>query len=233
MSNRTKLIEKIQSTDKSWWPIYFEKRKLHDDNKLQKGLGPCPYEGDLENARIVMLLANPGFDNESLDEFRFINAHNGDHDYPFPGLNPKATGNLKKWWKSHLKALVDVLNEGKTEDEKLQIISQRVAALQLVPWASKTFDDGLIESKATGPIPSHKLMLEQAENSLARKGTIVLLMRCESNWRRSKKINHLLENKSQRQIFTPNTLRRPYVSKGNFSKSNGAWEAIIEAINRH
>jgi hypothetical protein len=41
------------------------KRKAPEKYRLHPELGPSAYEGDIDNARIVLLLANPGFDSTS------------------------------------------------------------------------------------------------------------------------------------------------------------------------
>lgn len=106
-------------------------RKAPERFKLHAELGPSPFEGDVEAASVVLLLANPGFDEKST-----LHDHTFRRDgWPLAGLHREAPSGLSDWWPQRLKALTDKFGT--------QHVSRHIAALQLTPWASNKFDASL------------------------------------------------------------------------------------------
>ena len=155
--------------------------KAQDQFKLRPELGPCPFEGDIQSSPIVLLLANPGFDeNSSLGDHKFKA-----EGWPLAGLHTNAPKGMRDWWRPRLRVLCEKYGD--------QYISSKVAALQLNPWASTNFDASL-------RLPSQSKMLEIAEGA-ARRGAILLVMRAARQWLESDLLRahpHLYGTKSPR-----------------------------------
>lgn len=87
--DRQRLLAEIERLDRESIARYNKKRS--DKYRLHTELGPCPYEGDIDHAPVVLLLANPGFDNDS---------RIGDHDFqregwPLSGLHDDAPDGMR------------------------------------------------------------------------------------------------------------------------------------------
>ena len=169
---------------------------------IHSELGPSAYEGDIDSAPLVLLLANPGFDETStLQDHRF--QVSGWH---LSGLHPDAPAGLQSWWHTRLKVLIHEFGARR--------VANAVACLQITPWASNRFDDSLC-------LPSRPLIL-QAANRCAERGAIMLVMRAERHW-----LNADAVRSSQRR-FRVNSWRCSYVSPGNLPIN--VWQEITRAL---
>lgn len=169
---------------------------------LHPELGPNAFEGDIDNAGVVLLLANPGYDSTSKrDDHSFTRAG-----WLLSGLHPEAPGGLRAWWTGRLRPLIEQFGAQK--------ISQRVACLQFCPWASSNFN--------TPPaLPSKDLTLEAAARC-AERGSVVLVMRAEKLWLQSESVRV-----SQRR-YRVNSWRTSYVTPGNLPAEG--WQAVVSAV---
>lgn len=166
--------------------------------RLQLEMGPCPYEGSIQTAPVILLLANPGFDAASTP---------GDHQFkiegwPLAGLHPQAPLGMSGWWLPRLRSLCEKYGS--------QFISRNVAALQINPWASTKYDETL-------RLPSRPMMLSLAETA-AKRGAAIIMMRASKAW---------LESDVLRQyphLYRTNSPRSSYVSEGNLNPE--AWSYI-------
>lgn len=172
--------------------------------RLQTQLGACAFEGAIDTASVVLLLANPGFDSTSTSIDHVFRCD----DWPLSGLHPHAPEGLRNWWHARLRHLV--------EHYGAQRVSKRVAALQLTPWASEAFDSAL-------RLPSRSLILSVA-NQLAARGAVLLVMRCERQWLESDGV------RASSRRFRARSVRSSYVSPNNFG--DAAWGEIVEAVGR-
>ena len=179
-------------------------KKASDKFKLHPELGSSPFEGDIETAGVILLLANPGFDEQStLHDHRF--KRDG---WPLAGLHHEAPSGLSSWWPQRLKKLTDKFGK--------QHVSRHVAALQLTPWASKQFDASL-------RLPSRERLLGLAERA-AQRGAVLLVMRAYRLWD---------ENAVVRQspnLYRTNSWRCSYVTQGNLPAD--AWQKVNAVLER-
>lgn len=173
-----------------------------DRYRLHTEMGPSAFEGDVDNAAVVLLLGNPGFDGDSAPTDHSFSADG----WPLPGLHSEAPTGLKKWWPQRLRQLTALVGE--------QAVSRKVAALQLTPWASERFDDTL-------RLPSRRVILEAA-NRLARKGVLLVVMRAERLWLEAGAVA-----KSENRIEV-RSWRCSYVSEGNLGVE--AWGRVVRAV---
>lgn len=205
------LCEEIKrlDSDSNAVKAYNASRGKSSSLHLHEHLGPCPFEGDIFNAPVVLLLANP-CSNDVVSE---------DHkptrdilsDWPLWGLHPNANKMLGAWWEPRLDTL--------TEQFGTQKISQSIAAIQLNPWASQKFDAG-----KRGVLPSRKLMLDAAE-STAKRGALLVVMRSVRLWFASDVIAQ-----HGNKIINPHPICS-YVSRGNLGQRS--FNAIEMAIKNH
>lgn len=194
------LLREIHESDIEAIEQYNAKAK--DQFKLRPELGPCPFEGDIRTSPIVLLLANPGFDeNSSLDDHKFKA-----EGWPLAGLHSSAPKGMSGWWRPRLRVLCEKYGD--------QYVSSKVAALQLNPWASTNFDGSL-------RLPSQSKMLEIAEDA-ARRGAILLVMRAALQWLES----DVLRTHPHR--YRTKSPRCSYVTEANLGAE--AWDKINAAL---
>lgn len=203
MLESEKLINKIIDADKAFIEKYNCKARKEFQLKIE--MGPSPYEGDIENSPLVLLLANPGFDSQSsLNDHKFIQ-----RGWPLSALHPDAPKGMHEWWRPRLRTLCEDASFGGVEE-----ISKRISALQINPWASEKFDSELC-------LPSQIMMLNLAEATVKR-GAILIVMRASKLWLQSS----LIEKHDLR--FKTKSPRCSYVTEGNLGAK--AWNAITTAM---
>ena len=202
MWNFNELCKDIKSLD--WVAVneYNNKPRRKREFVLNTELGPCPFEGDINNAPVVLLLGNPSSKG----------ARKEDHtaptiDWPLGGLSPEASAELYEWWSKRLRTLIDVFS--------LQTVAKSIAALQLNPWASENFD-------ADCTLPSRELMLEVAESVVEKAGRLLVVIRGRRQWEES---SALAGDKSILHTKSP---RCSYVSERNLYPDS--WTKINRAI---
>lgn len=117
--------------------------------KLHTGLLPIPFIGDLRNAKIFLLLANPRLDHSDYKaeyddtDYREAVIQNikqaPDRNYPFFALNPKFawTGGFQYWENKFKPLATEICNQKKASyKEILKFISKSIVVLELQPYRS-------------------------------------------------------------------------------------------------
>lgn len=173
---------------------------------LNEELGPCPFEGDINNAPVVLLLANP-----SSTDVLAGDHHAPDRDWPLHGLGPMASAPLRRWWSLRLREL------GEAAKCDMQGIARSIAAVQLNPWASVSYHAGFKSG-------SRQLQFEIAQAAMAR-GAILVLMRAKREWSACPDVQnyeHLIET------INP---RCSYLSPGNILSKD--WKKIVSSVQKH
>jgi hypothetical protein len=135
---------------------------------LHKSINPCPFEGDLLKAKVVLLLANPHYKINEASE----NDHKRIEGWGIWGLSTQTHESLYGWWRPRLKQFINNVDD---EDE-WKDLSWKVASFQSVAWASVNFHE-------CDHLPSKKLMAD-ALQKLATKRTdiIFVVMRNKAYW---------------------------------------------------
>lgn len=123
------------------------------DGRLHLSLTPIPFLGNIETAKVVVLLLNPGLGaTDYYGEFRvpgfkdkLLANLRGDlskHDYPFMFLDPAISwhGGFK-WWNDKLRSVIFKIAEQKGTDYATarQLLSRHLGAIELVPYHSEKF----------------------------------------------------------------------------------------------
>ncbi|MGT2469279.1 hypothetical protein [Paraburkholderia terrae] len=138
---------------------------LKTQYRLQTQLGPHPYEGDIDTARVVVLMNNPGFDTTStLADHRFHQ-----DGWPYASLHPDAPAGMHAYSAPRFRDLIAEFGA--------QHVSQRLALLQIHPWASEALDN-----PKRLALPSMRLAVEHARTAIGR-GALVLIGRGGWYWR--------------------------------------------------
>lgn len=176
--------------------------KAHGKRCLQTQLGPSRYEGAVETAPVILLLANPGFDETSCV---------GDHQFsvdgwPLSGLHPTAPVGMRDWWRPRLRKLCEIHGEQK--------VAQNVAAIQINPWASTKFDSNLL-------LPSRAAQIRLAE-SAAERGAVLVIIRAAAIWRGSEIIDR------HSNTYRTNSYLSSFITPGNLPAQ--AWLEINKRI---
>ena len=173
------------------------KKYLHED------LTPCPFEGNLLNARIYLLLLNPGVSESSTQLTHNLRVKGW-------GIANLSLESKSTWYRKRFSTL---LNDPEDENEWMQI-SNKIAMIQAIPWASK--NDPCIE------VPSSSLMMDTvSELAKIRNDSIFIIMRRKKFWVRA-----LQKIDSSRIIYSRNP-RCAHISEGNFG--NG-WKKIKQLL---
>ena len=192
-----KLQDKV-STHRSF--NYFIKQATKGDyasykaelNKLQLGLIPMPYTGDLRKASIFILMLNPGFNAkhhfaEANPNFRRaliknLYQQNLNKDFPFMSLNPQFAWHSDYWTRRFQKILEKLIEKKNiTYREALKVIAKKVACLQYVPYHSKSgLPGGLPTLASTEKIRQHvhKVILPKVK----KDKVLVIVMRKSKEW---------------------------------------------------
>jgi hypothetical protein len=187
----------------SLWEPYSPKSKYY----LHHYMRPCPFEGDLLKAKVILLLANPGFDNTQ-DPKPSKADHEPKDGWGIANLAPNAGSN---WYRPRFRSL---LGASLPEEEEWQVLSNKLAMIQVIPWASEKYKDL--------KLPSRSLMSKTVQAlSEANKDALFVVMRRKAFW-----LDALKNVDSSRIIINPHPIIT-YISKGNFGDD---WNRIKKKL---
>jgi hypothetical protein len=164
--------------------------------------------GGLDNAEVIFLLLNPGFDetdvtvNMALPNFIDANRRNLLDPYSSPfyyfGSELEQTGGYK-WWSKILKPL---LQAGVTET----ILRHKIMAIEYFPYHSKNYKDLPI-------VPSQQIAFDLVREAIARKKTIII-MRSSKLWLAA------VPELATYNYISPNSWLNVSISPKNMGKEN-------------
>lgn len=132
-----------------------------NDSSLHLGLLPIPFQGNLSKADVFIVLLNPGLglsayqteeDKEHAEQVRLIIKQElANVPFPFLSLNPDYawTGGFQ-WWERKLRNVIELVAAGQCKGnyaEALRLLSQRLAAIELFPYRSRTFNAASLRSR--------------------------------------------------------------------------------------
>jgi hypothetical protein len=163
---------------------------------LHTGLIPLPYLGDLKNAKIYILLNNPGIgDLDYIAEDRFPELRRAltrslrqelDPEYPMMYLNPAFSWHGGgQYWISRFKEYISLImsKEVVTFHEAMRTLSQQICCLEYLPYHSARF--GLRQAFQES-LRSTRLVKTFAQEDLlprAARGEIgIIVARGKSRW---------------------------------------------------
>lgn len=204
-ARRRVLAERIAYEDADAVAAY--NARAGDALRLRTDLGPLPYEGDIENAPIVLLVAKPAYDRTSVQLDHAFHQRG----WPLAFLHPGAPEQLRSIWVARLESLIDAFGA--------QHVANSVAALPLTPWASTDFDERL-------RLPSRARMLDLAA-AAANRGATMIVACGEEQWT---EVHEVADLGPERRIRA-RSWRATHLTSENLGAA--AWHAICRRIECH
>jgi hypothetical protein len=181
---------------------------------LREELGPIALDGDPTTARVVHLKANPSFGEGATRE-----SHFRPHvDWPLSVAGPHNTDATRGYYEKQV--FRHLLKAGVS----LERISQRMAKIELCPWASRnwpTGQPGLLA--AMSALPSRRLVCELVRQMIDENALFVIA-RAEGEWFAGvPELSKLLGNR----VFIARSKVAPWISQGAFPDG---WTRIVDAL---
>ncbi len=149
-------LASIAPTYIKWEDVYSQSEHGRPgDRKLQLGVLPHPFCGDVLNAEVYILMLNPGYESHDYFAELEVSAYREaalknlrqefDHDaYPFYLLNPEfAWSGGYAWWHKKFASIIDEISKktGMSYADVRRHLSQKIASIELVPYHSTSFYD--------------------------------------------------------------------------------------------
>ena len=199
---------KIQCLDLSYLKdhnaIHGEKSPYH----LHDEIPPCPFEGNLETAKIILLLANPHY----LPGRSTANDHKILDGWGIWGLSSKSSASMHRWWRPRLRRFVKNLDD----EGEWQRLSHKFASFQAVAWASERFH-------SCNSLPSKQLMADALQKLVRERSDVIfVVMRQRAYW------SKLLHESGARVIHTKNA-RCSYLTQNNLLNQDD-WAVLTQAV---
>jgi hypothetical protein len=150
----------------------------NDDNLFHPNLCPVPYSGDIINAKIYILMINPGFNirnyyeeennlkyNNLLQQILYQNLSN--IDYPILGFDPQFhwTGG-GQYWIEKFNSIIKYLSKNNDYIKVMNYLSKNIAILEMVPYHSKSYK---LKDSIFKELTSPRMMLEFINNYVLDK----------------------------------------------------------------
>lgn len=158
---------KVAPVNLDWDGLVGEPAFGSKDSRLHLTLVPIPFLGNLETAKVVVLLQNPGFaPTDYYGEFKvpgfrdlLLKNLRGDlknDDYPFFFLDPTlAWHGGFTWWQEQLGSVIDVMTDASTSHLKARRnLAKGLACIELMPYHSES---GVVSKAFLDKLPSAKL----------------------------------------------------------------------------
>jgi hypothetical protein len=202
-------------------------RRVHYTTPKGKPYLPAGWSGNPWKAPILLLLLNPAYsespdvvyeDPEAYERARNAVIGNWDAKYPNPYLHPKLRS-LDSWCaKVPCSGLHKHLVESGMEEEAAwQRVSQKIALVELSPWASYRWSPAAF-------VETTKVSVELARLAMEDTDRIVLLGRGESDWKSAGllDVDTLSASKGVR-------MHQSRITKGNFPT---VWDRLTAEVEK-
>jgi len=158
--------------------------------RVEKGMLPEPYQGHIENAKLIFLMLNPCFDET--DKIFYANKEyyndvidtinqNLDKEYPFSILHPKwALSPASRYWRTQLGKYAEAISSIKkvSFEDGMKIVANNVATIELFPYHSKNWTS----SKNLMHIKSVQYSRYLAKKAILNTDKIVVCTRAIREW---------------------------------------------------
>lgn len=172
-------------------------------HRLHTRTGAAVPTSNITTASVVLLMANPGYTEDRTD------TPDGCDEWEMEGwslayLHPEAPKGGRDWTHQRLRHLVERFGA--------QWVAQRVALVQLVPWAS-------IKFHADAVMPSRERILSDVYMA-GRRGALLVVLRCQRHWAPAVDGADVVYGRSPRAV---------YVSPGNLADDRG-FERVCERM---
>lgn len=159
---------------------------------LKTALLPGPFQGDIESAKIIVCMLNPGVGLDSLHEvrdrkfrkamMRQLRQHLKGVEYKFLSLDPEYcwTGGFSWWSRKFNRLIVELMKLGLTEEASRKRVAKHVAAVELFAYPSRTFGSKKLVARKP-EIPSSKIMKSWIRQK-AKNGAHIIVARGLEHW---------------------------------------------------
>ena len=192
-----------------------------EEHRIHTEIMPAPFMGNVLDSPVLLLLLNPGFDEEEEQKdyyklFRHYWEKEIQHEHPVPGLplfclEEKYT-QFSDYWKRRLRFLIEA-----TSNEK---VAQNIALVQFFPYHTKKYKP-IPKRISTDYLTSQQYNFHLVEKAIKRDATIILL-RGIKQWFEA--VPLLREDKN---VSFTNSYLNTYLSKRNLNN----FDEIVEKIN--
>ncbi len=175
-----------------------------DSTKFHLNLFPCPYLGNVRQAKVYILTLNPGFGfidyfalaNRAFREAQINQLRQTYRNGKFPWVDPQFcwAGGFTYWFRK-VRPVVFRIQEMNNCGfrEALSIVSKNVATLELVPYHSASYG---LSSKVFNKMESPKLMLDFVHTDIiprAKDGdALIICARKVKEWKLERSINNVI-----------------------------------------
>ena len=197
-------INSYDSVDGEAIEHYNKRRRPESRTRLQVHMGPAPFDGDPYSAKVVLLLNNPMFAADSVPQDHCLQFDG----WPLAGLHPDVRQGFRQWYYRPFGYLINTYGA--------QLISQRVAIVQIIPWASRNFDGNC-------DLPSRDKQVGIARQAVER-GALVIIGRSEKFWK------SMLG--SAPNILTAVSARNPTISPRGLGMTTDVFDTTISSLFR-
>lgn len=176
---------------------------------LRTDLAPCPFEGDLKSAKVILLLANPHSDNTTIPKDH-IPLNDG---WGIWGMSKSASIGMYEWWRPRLRYFISNHND----ENEWRNLSNKVASFQAVSWASEKFHEA-------NSLPSKILMLQSLRYLMeSDPKKIFIVMRQSRYW------HQVLQSAEQAQIIHTKNPLCSHLSERNL-RGEGSWKRLVSVL---
>ena len=167
------------------------------DHRFHFSLLPIPYLGDLNRADIFVLQLNPGFNlNNYYAEWnvpafrrrveRNVRQQVDGVDFPFYSLDPELCWySGYRWWEGKLHDIAATIANRKYKGryfDALRELSQRIAAIELVPYHSIAFKDHRLVRLLPSTAQARDFVLSNLLKRAASGEVLLIAMRKVAAW---------------------------------------------------
>jgi len=167
---------------------------------LHEEMGPHPYDGDIKAAKVILLLANPGYDSTSTLRDHWYRVEG----WPMSSLHGGAEKGMRDWVTPKVSGLIERFGA--------QHVAKHVCMAQIHPWASTNFDEGF-------DCPS-KAVIAKLVREAHERGAIIVAGRQYAYWDRVCGVT------LPRAFFRNPTLNQSNIE----SRTPGIWAAICRTL---
>ncbi len=189
------------------------------DSRLHTGLLPMPFMGNLSEARIFILMLNPGvgphdyFGEYQVPEYKAALLANLRQDAQPDGflfLDPRFSWHGGyRYWHGKLRTLISEFSNRQkiSYGEARRAVQKAIAAVELVPYHSEHF---AVPRNVYGDLPSVKLAQSFAMELAGRNDCLVIVTRQSRDWNlnglgTAKNVVHYSGSQARAAHLTPNS----------------------------
>lgn len=167
------------------------------DNRMELSLLPVPFAGDLNNAKIIILLLNPGlnygdyhsesnFPNYKKRVLKNLKQDFSDTDFPFLWLDPNYAWHCGfRWWEEKLRKVIKIIAEKRFKNSyynSLKYVSQNIANIELIPYHSVNFKSSSLINKLPSAIAAKAYVKNYIQNEARLGNKTVIITRKSKDW---------------------------------------------------